>query len=340
MSFNIVNGNKISLKKIMDEIHSGSSVIRSSHLGNFDIITTFLSTLGIPILLHEYLSEDVKLYKPMCIVKNNDIKFISQTSDDRLAIFNKSTMGPWTTLSDHYKLTKQLLDNVMLLSHFLLSQKIILKHILVNIANRYPSIFNLYVNNLGKKFFFDGYIGSKSQSILIYKSYDGQKVVIEKKDIPNIVLKFLQNTKKTIEDTKRVNLSGFVLNTELNILLVTIVDILNKNNIESTIDVFHLSGLKMFNYMTKSDGTINYLMQDKLNFLYNISKQNIIGLPNNINFIIIPTLPLANFLHIRNIGSGEFISAKNKDLFLDNICTQYDLDSWEINFNWDNYEHY
>ena len=62
--FKITNGENYSLKAIHDHQQNGGSVLRSAHVGNFNAPTLFLAQEGFPVILHEHIRGDAKIYKP------------------------------------------------------------------------------------------------------------------------------------------------------------------------------------------------------------------------------------------------------------------------------------
>lgn len=71
--FSIKNGQNYSLDDVHKHQQNGGSVLRSAHVGNFDIVTLFLAQENFPIILHEHIKGTAKIYEPS-FVKIDNIK--------------------------------------------------------------------------------------------------------------------------------------------------------------------------------------------------------------------------------------------------------------------------
>ena len=316
--FNILNGSEYSdFAKLKNLLNTKKSLLRSSHVGNFDCITTFLAKSNFKILLHEYLHQNDNNYNPTYIKKRDYIKKIinkdENTNKISLYLFTDSQVTP---LHYHYKQLNKKYNNIILLSDFYLTNEYLLKKILNTWVKKYPSIFYTFVDQFGNEFFYDNFNNTGQ----FYINQNGEKIFIKYKDITNIVVNFLKETSISIKTGKPFKSRGFIIGTEMNIILSTLIDLSHQNDMPTKTSVYHISGLKMFNYLIKENNT----MPHKINFLYNLLSQENKDIPKTINFYIIPTDNIKNNLVIMNNKKQIIYECKKANLFKDNVFTQYD----------------
>ncbi len=306
--FKIINGEKLSFHDVIEFQKSGKSVMRTAHLGNLTHSIIFLGLNRILVLLHEYLPAGISLYKPGYIklldkqinlsgqacFKNRLIQIThiakNKIPPEILSSLNINLENIHNVAQLHYESVVKISKSFVLYSDFVLENLDNSIKIVGALSKEFPELFNTYFDSKGKEYKY-----FKTQhDLLFFKDKNDNEVIIKKSDLLQLTFDFINQTKNRTRGDNDYFASGIMMSTSPYILLFTLLDIINKKNknlnFEYTdVDVIHLAGLKMMDYMIydKELAKINTnQLQAMFSYLRSIYPDLI---PKNINFILMPT---------------------------------------------------
>ncbi len=312
-SFNIINGETYTLSDVRAFQVSGGSVLRSAHIGNFDTVTLFLAQEGFPIILHEHIRGNSKIYEPAyikldsrmlplvedvnlplthLIITDNRIKGIEKAREIIKDVKNPAYF--------HYFSLRMLCpENISLVSDSFLKQEKFFKKVLIILSKKFSHLFTHYIREDGSTF-----ILQKEQKYAdkrhIYESAIGEKIIIRQNQIAKLALAYLRDTIK-VSLGKNIKPQGIVMPVIFYVLFSAICEIYKSRNGEQRykrdgVVVMHFSGAAM----------TDYLILKKEEALYNSQKieemyQVLLGempdiLPKKIDFVLVPTRFFKNFI--------------------------------------------
>lgn len=299
--FNIINGENYSIEDIKEHQNTSGSVLRSAHVGNFNAPTLFLAQEGIPIILHEHIRGNGKIYRPGFIhVHGQEIQIADDTelplthlsirNDVRGKIFEIMGRNFVTPAQMHYlSLRKLYSDNFQLASELLLEQGQFIEKAIEVLAREYPFLFANYVSRKGRVF----NLKRSERNLQIYTDGDDE-MSITMAEIHALAYQYLNKTRRKIQDSSEEDMEGLVMKSNLYILLTTLSEIYKGRKGEDrfdqeSVDVMHFSGAEMTNYMIENDAQATKNARD-INEMYETLKTFFREiLPRVINFILIPT---------------------------------------------------
>lgn len=311
--FNIINGEDYTLDDARAHQKAGGSILRSAHIGNFDIVTLFLAKEGFPVLLHEHIKGNSKIYEPGYIKLKSE-KFPLTLEVDlpltHLSITDRNISGVKKgreIIKDfknpahfhHLSLLKLFPKNVKLASDVLLEQESFFQQALNILTKAFPFHFTQYIREDGTVFHLLKERGGSGDS-QTYGSHTGERVVIEKSQISTMVFEYLQDTVR-ISRGENIKPKGIVMPMTLYVLLSTVCEIYKGRNGEQRykkdkVKVMHFSGAAMIDYLIlkKEEALHN---SKKIEEMYKSLLNEMPGLlPMQIEFILIPTRVLKDFL--------------------------------------------
>lgn len=290
--FQIVYNDKLSINDIIRMKEEGASFIRSAHIGNWNKQTLILSKLGIPILLHEHLHGDAKVYEPSYLKRRGEKIRISNNEDDStLQIYDNAFIysqkyGYTKPSTYHYYALKKVSDNIENISQYFLKRENFLKEVLISLMPRFPSGLYKYVDSSGKEYLFDKILENGD---FFYKCNEDIKT-ISKDEILNEIFKMLNGVNTSLTTKNADNPSGIIMDSKYYLFLTCMCELYDRSdNFEQTTDLYHFSGTQMINYLIKN----KKMAQENNDFLeeaYRIVCERFEGIfPENITFNLIPT---------------------------------------------------
>lgn len=311
--FNIINGENYTLDGVHLHQKAGGSVLRSAHIGNFDTTTLFLALEGFPILLHEHIRGNSKIYEPAYIkFKSKRFPFVTKTDLPltHLTITDSHSSGvkkAQKIIKDfknpahfHYSsLLKLFPNNIQLASELFLAQEDFFQQALCFLTKRFPFLFTQYIREDGTVFsILKEKEGSNGKQI--YGSFLGERVVIEKKQIAELTFTYLQDTIR-VSRGENIKPQGIVMSITLYVLLSTLCEVYkNRNGVQrykkDSVTVIHFSGVAMIDYLILKKEDASYNSQ-KIEEMYQVLLKEMPDIvPKQINFVLIPTRVFKNFI--------------------------------------------
>ncbi len=312
-SFNIINGENYTLDDVRMHQKDGGSVLRSAHIGNFDIVTLFLAQQGFPVLLHEHLRGNSKIYEPAYIklesklfplVLKPELPLMHLIITDKHAsgvkIAKKIIKNFQNPAHFHYlSLLRLFPENIQLVSELFMEQKDFFEKALSILAEKFPLLFTRYIGEDGTEFLLFKK-QKKSDDNQIYESSLGGRVVIEKKQIAKLTFAYLQDTIRVLHGEKNKP-KGIVMSVPLYVLLTTLCEIYKERNgvpryKKDSVTVMHFSGAAMIDYLIlkKTEALYN---SRKIEEMYQVLLKEMPDvLPTRIDFILVPTRVFRNFI--------------------------------------------
>jgi len=324
--FKIANGENYSLEEIHTHQQNGGSVLRSAHVGNFNPSTLFLAQEGFPIILHEHIRGNAKIYKPAYLkIDGHEFPITDQTTlplthsvineeanDEIHQIMRGSFQRPAQV---HYESLKKLFpNNVQLTSQLFFEQNTFFQEVLEVLSKRFSHLFSNFVDKNGNVF---NLAENQSGNYQEYISEDGQQIRIDREQIGELTYNYLRQTIDAIVGSGE-NPEGIVMKSNLYVLLSSLCEIYKgRNGVEryhpDNVEVVHFSGAEMINYLVKNQKQVEQNAKE-LNDLYVVVKKEFEGLlPNTLDFRLVPTGMIG-----RIITDKDEVSKKIDDLFVAN----------------------
>lgn len=300
--FKITNEENYSIEDIHKHQLEGASLLRSAHVGNFNPSTLFLAREEFPIILHEHIRGDAKIYRPAFVKVNGEEILVSDNIEKPLTHLTirpdakdrvNNILGKKLTRPSqlHYKSLRELFPrNIQLTSQFFLEQDPFFSHALEVLARVSPRLFANYVNQEGQVFNLSEETTSDHQ---IYRTENGEEIKIDKEHIGELSYKYLQQTINSILGDSE-NPEGLVMKSNLYILLSSICETYKgRNGIErynpEQVSVIHFAGAEMINYLVKNKNLSEYNSKE-LNEMYGTLQKEFGNiLPGNLDFRLVPT---------------------------------------------------
>lgn len=287
MGINILFKDNISLEELIQIKNNGGSVIRSSHIGNWNKSTLALSKLNFHIILHEFLKGTANLYEPALYKLENRKESLS-TDSENLQLYDNSFC--YKNLN-YYKPSKFHLDNLMkinndieIISSYFLRNKYYIEKIVDILLAYYPNEFNKYIDSNGIVYS----LYEVKSNCIYYKSKDNI-IKFKFEEVRKNFINLLTSTNFCLDRNVRDNPEGILPTTKIYLLLTCINEILEKNLLnKDKIELYHFSGIQMINYLIKNDATSNEY-ELFLNNSYNLIRNYLRELPTEVNFNLIPT---------------------------------------------------
>lgn len=337
-AFNIVNGEAYTLDDVRTHQKAGGSVLRSAHIGNFNTTTLFLASEGFPVLLHEHLRGVSKIYEPAYmklkgkrfpLTENTDLPVTHlTTADNRMTGVKKARhiIADFKNPAEfhYYSLRKLFPYKIQLVSELFLEQEAFFRKALGILAREFPSFFTQYVREDGTIF---NLLGERfaSDETQIYASRSGERITLKKKDIAELTFKYAQDT-VCVAHGEESKAQGIVMSVPLYVLLTTLCEVYKNRNGEqryrkNMVTAMHFSGAGMMDYLIlkKEEAADN---SRKIEEMHQALLKEMPGvLPQRINFVLIPTWVLKDFIlkskrHIKNL---ERLSV-NYDQFIEKVA--------------------
>ncbi|MBU0722417.1 hypothetical protein KKA93_03115 [Patescibacteria group bacterium] len=300
--FKITNGENYSLKAIHTHQQNGGSVLRSAHVGNFNSPTLFLAQDGFPVILHEHIRGDAKIYRPGYIkIDGHEFpitdrlalplthSFINEEVKEKIkSVMERNFQRPAQL---HYESLKKLFpNNIQLTSQLFFEQEPFFVRTLEVLARRSPYLFANFVDREGNVFNLAEKQGGNSQ---LYIDNNGTKIKINNEQFAEMAHNYLKQTIEAITGNGN-NPEGIVMESNLYILLSSICEVYKgRFGVEryrpNQVEVIHFSGVEMINYLIKNQKQAENNTQE-LNDLYETLRGEFKGmLPENLDFRLVPT---------------------------------------------------
>lgn len=293
--FNIINGSHLSLQDILDFKQKGGSVLRSSHLGNLNLITLLLANEGIPVLLHEHLKGEMKWYRPAYMYLNEKaIKLAKESATrrrlaqinhiyfDRIPDVVKSFISNHNHVQRpsqlHWYALKNISNNFKLLSSYCLQDE--LTYEIINIvASTLPHLFNLYIDELGYSF----ELTNISFGKIKYINKKGYDKVVPSKDLAKFAMNYLTETENSVLDNGS-SPEGVLIHTCLIIFLLAVIEIHKYGNAF----IMHIAGKLMMNYLVGHNTNAELYQKELHTILQEVRKKSKKLIPERVDFCLIP----------------------------------------------------
>jgi len=300
--FKITNGENYSLSTIHAHQQDGGSVLRSAHVGNFNAPTLFLAQDGFPIILHEHIRGNAKIYRPGYVkIDEHEFpitdqlslplthSFISEEVREKVkGIMDGNFQRP---AQIHYESLKRLFpNNIQLTSQLFFEQEHFFIKALKVLAKKFPHLFANFVDREGNVF---NLAGKQAGNSRLYFDSSGNRREVEHEQIAELSYKYLKQTIEAITGNGS-NPEGVVMKSNLYILLSSVCEIYKgRFGVEryrpNQVEVIHFSGVEMINYLIKNQKQAEYNAQE-LNDLYETLKGEFGGiLPETLDFKLVPT---------------------------------------------------
>lgn len=287
MGINILFKNDVSLEELIQIKNNGGSVIRSSHIGNWNKSTLALGKLNFHIILHEFLKGTANLYEPASI-KIENIKETLSKDSEKLQLYDNTFC--YKNLK-YYKPSKFHLDNLMkmdndieTISSYFLRNKNYIEKVVDILLDYYPNEFNKYIDSNGVVYNFH-----EVNNNYIYYKFKDSVIRFEIEEARKKFINLLISTNYCLVRNVRDNPEGILPSTKIYLLLTCINEILEKKLLnKDKIELYHFSGTQMINYLIKNSDTSNDY-NIFLNNSYNLIKNFIGGLPTEVNFNLVQT---------------------------------------------------
>ncbi|MFH1326322.1 MAG: hypothetical protein ABIH48_02540 [Candidatus Falkowbacteria bacterium] len=324
--FKISNGENYSLKAIHDHQQNGGSVLRSAHVGNFNAPTLFLAQEGFPVILHEHIRGDAKIYKPAFLkIGGRELPLTDQTTLPLThSVINVEAKEKIKSILEgnfqrpaqlHYESLKKLFpNNIQLTSQLFFEQEPFFAKALEVLAREYPYLFANFVGKDGSVF----NLAEKQEGDgLVYLGNNGTKVEINREQVAKLAYDYLKQTIEAITGNGE-NPEGIVMKSNLYILLSSLCEVYKgRIGVEryhpDQVDVIHFSGVEMINYLIKNQNQAQNNAKE-LNDLYKTLKREFRGaLPDILNFKLVPTDIIGKI-----VTDKETTSKEVDELIIDN----------------------
>ena len=316
--FKITNGENYSLKAIHGHQQEGGSVLRSAHVGNFNAPTLFLAQEGFPVILHEHIRGDAKIYKP-AFVKIGGLEFpitdqiklplthsvVNAEAKERIKSILEGNFQRPAQL--HYESLKKLFpNNIQLTSQLFFEQESFFTKALEVLAREYPYLFANFVDKEGNVFnLADKQAGDKQ----LYIDDNGTEIKINREQVAELTHNYLKQTVEAITGNGS-NPEGIVMKSNLYILLSSVCEIYkDRTGTEryrpDRVEVVHFSGAEMVNYLIKNQNQAQDNTKE-LNNLYETLRRKFGGiLPDILDFRLVPTDMIGKIVTDKEITSEE-----------------------------------
>lgn len=298
VSIIIENGDFLSLNEIKRLKTSGTSILRSAHIGNLNSQTLFLAKEGFSIILDEYARGSMRVYKPAFeISRSGEIDLTSQKEipATHSYFYDNKTNNYCNLATYHYRsLTKLFPNSIILTSTHLLKHKKFIYRAFELLVNKRPQSFSRVIDTNGKIFKF-----FKVENDMIYFcSTDKDYLKYKLSEIPNLTISGIEETEKIVKFNKLPSLPIITLDVDVDISLLTLCDIKWENFSPKSNKVLavHFSGLEMINYMIKNTAEAKYHtseINEIINLIISIWTKNP---PKEIRMLIVSTDLLPYFI--------------------------------------------
>ncbi|PIU10930.1 hypothetical protein COT27_00595 [Candidatus Kuenenbacteria bacterium CG08_land_8_20_14_0_20_37_23] len=324
--FKITNGENYSLKAIHDHQQNGGSVLRSAHVGNFNAPTLFLAQEGFPVILHEHIRGDAKIYKPAFLkIGGQELPLTDQTTLPLThSVINSEAKEKIKSILEgnfqrpaqlHYESLKRLFpSNIQLTSQLFFEQEPFFAKAMEVLAREYPGLFGNFVDKEGNIFNLAKKQGKNEQ---LYIDDNGTEISINPEQVAEMAHNYL---KQTIEAITRngSNPEGIVMKSNLYLLLSSVCEIYkDRTGTEryrpDRVEVVHFSGAEMMNYLIKNR---NHAQDNtkELNNLYETLRREFGSiLPDILDFRLVPTDMIGKI-----VTDTETTSKEVDELFINN----------------------
>ncbi len=322
--FKITNGAKYSLEEIHKHQKEGASLLRSAHVGNFNPSTIFLAQEGFPIILHEHIKGNAKIYRPAFLRINGEEFLISDNPNlplTHLKIRTEAREKTGNILARdfsrpsqlHYESLRKLFpQNIQLTSQFFLEQDPFLAQAIEILAKEFPSLFANYVNQEGQIF---NLSNRNELGHQIYDADSGEKIKIKKENISELAYKYLQQTVDSITGHGE-NPEGLIMPSNLYVLLSSICEVYKgRSGIEryNPDQVICFSGTEMINYLIRNRSQAEHNLKE-LNEMYETLRKSFRSiLPETLDFRLVPTEMFG-----RLITNDRIIAQRYNEFFVAN----------------------
>lgn len=316
--FKITNGENYSLSAIHTHQQNDGSILRSAHVGNFNAPTLFLAQDGFPVILHEHIQGDAKIYRPGYIKIDGyefpitdrltlplTHSFINEEVKEKI----KSVMeGDFQRPAQlHYESLKKLFpNNIQLTSQLFFEQEPFFVRALEVLAKKFPHLFANFVDREGNVFNLAEKQDGNGQ---LYTDNNGNRIEINYEQISELVHNYLKQTIEAITGNGN-NPEGIVMKSNLYILLSSICEVYKgRFGIEryrpNQVEVIHFSGTEMINYLIKNQRQAEANTQE-LNDLYETLRGEFRGmLPDSLDFRLVPTDMMGKIVTDSKIATTE-----------------------------------
>ncbi|MDD2487699.1 MAG: hypothetical protein PHS92_05010 [Candidatus Gracilibacteria bacterium] len=303
--FEILDGKGKSLDDIKTHQLNGGSVLRSAHVGNFNMPTIFLAQEGFPIILHEFLKGTANIYEPaflkvgnakVAISENPDSPLTHDTSLIRNQVMEVLGYDPGEKSSRpaqiHFDSLKKLpSSNITLSSEFLLGFPKLHDFLLV-LAKTHPRQFGNYILENGT------ILNSEPSDTESQRFFNEDiEMFLTPEQMADMAFENLKGTTETFNGGSEKNSEGIIFRSNIYILLSTLVDFYRLNgDPRKSWDAIHFSGTQMMNYLirNKALATEN---QKELCEMFNILKKEFPDdLPEKISFHLVSTEGIGNIV--------------------------------------------
>lgn len=286
MGFNIVLNDNLTLNDLLEINEQNGSIIRSSHIGNWNKSTMALSRLGFHIVMHEFLHGNSNMYEPAFFKTENEKVQISEKSAALQLYdntFHYNELGYYKPSKFHYDNLMRIFENVEPISVYFLENEYVSNQIIDCLLKKYPENFNKYIDSDGNV-----YTLSKCDDEFNYYSFGQNTIKISREQVKESFYKLLSDTSNCLKENTSNNPSGVLPNTKIYLMLTCVVELLTKNVDSNVAELYHFSGLQMINYLIKNDESANEY-NTYLNEAYDLIREKLPYLPESVNFNLIPT---------------------------------------------------
>jgi len=324
--FKITNGENYSLNAIHTHLQNDGSVLRSAHVGNFNAPTLFLAQEGFPVILHEHIRGDAKIYRPgytkidgheFPITDQLDLplthSFISEEMKERVKGVMEGNFQRPAQL--HYESLKRLFpSNIQLTSQLFFQQEPFFVKALEVLLRKFPHLFANFVNSEGNVF---NLVEKQCGNGQLYIDDSGAKIEIDNERLAELAYNYLKQTIEAITGNGN-NPEGVVMKSNLYILLSSICEVYKgRLGVEryrpNQVEIIHFSGVEMVNYLIKNQKQAEYNAQE-LNNLYETLRGEFRGmLPDSLDFRLVPTDMLGKV-----VTDSEIVATEIDELVIDN----------------------
>ena len=306
MGFVFTFNDEISLNDLINIKNKNGSIIRSSHIGNWNKSTLALGKMDFHIIMHEFLRGNASSYEPSILIKNGD-KIELSTDFNSLQLYDNSfsycNLEYYKASKFHYDNLLNIFNNVESVSSYFLKNRNILEKTIDFLVSNYKSEFTKYIDSNGKVYTLD-----ESDENYNYYSNEDKIVKFDINELKNEFLHLLETTDYCLKNNTRNNPSGILPNTKIYLFTTCIIELMNMNieKTDDSINLYHLSGLRMIDYIIKNDQSAedyNAFFDDAYNLILN----KIDGLPKDVVFNLIPT-DFINYISCKKDDNCEIMN--------------------------------
>lgn len=303
--FNIRDGGHLSLDDIHAAFRAGTSVVRSAHVGNWDSRTLFLASEGLPIVVDEYARGDMSRYLPAFVKSGTELIPIAREPERPATHLepadSSQRLHPALT---HFQALQGLFgQTVQLVSDWLLRNPSLLHDILSLLARHRPGSFHRLIDETGRVFELRACGDSENEYVAEAESVR----TVRHSTLASLALESLQRVAAFFRSEIASVGEVMTMDVDTNIVLVTVSDIAERHGSgagrqRGCENVIHFSGIEMINYLLRSR-TQAPIHQENLRSIYEICAPAHPHFGTDINFTIVPTDPIGNFLADNEVDS-------------------------------------